>query len=357
MIADILHKVKAFEAEEDHPYHPRPSLSGPQRCIRYLDYYRQGYERKPFPGRFMVVLEDSTIHEMLIKDLIQKSAFTVHSEQMEVVCGYVFNNPLKGKIDGIVTDMMGVDRLLEIKALSHFGFQGIWQGEELPLDYISQTCLYARGLFDVNPDICWAILLIKNKNQGQFLEIMLYYDFIEDYCLIDQMTLSTGETKKIDQRINNIVGDAVKKFEEVETYAQTKKLHNRQYDQDDWHCSYCQFGQVCWDGWEEEHEERKQNVVLGPEWIGTVKEYQRIKYEIGELTDQKDEINKKIKQVMGENDTNKATAGEYIITSQIQKRTSIDKTLIPPSMLPSVSKESVFEVIKVSKIKERSVKK
>ncbi len=356
MLSEILHKVAGFEAEEDHPYHPRPSLSGPQRCIRSLDYYRQGYEKKPFPGRFVVVLEDSTIHEMLVKDLIQKSAFQVHSEQMKVTCATVDGKPMTGSIDGIVTDILGVDRLLEIKALSHFGFLDIWNGH-LPVDYIYQTSLYARGLHEFNPETHEAILLVKNKNQGQFCEIQLEYDFNNDSTLVKKMILSTGEERVINETINNVVSSTVARFEEIERYAQEKKLHDRQYERDNWHCMYCQFGEQCWSTWEEEFEERVDSITLPTEVqndLATAARYYKQKgAEVTEMEKEKDALSNNIKATMKFYNCKTTEVEEYRISVKLQSRAGIDKEKIPPVILAEAATKSTFEVLRVDKRKSK----
>ena len=349
MIADILHKIKEFESEESYPYSPRPSLAGPERCIRFLDYYRQGYERKPFPGRFMVVLEDSSIHEALIQDIINRSAFRLHSSQMKVECGAVNGVPIIGHIDGIVTDLFGQDRLLEIKALSHFVFQEIWAGA-MPLDYIYQTCLYLRGLHEINPDIREAILLIKNKNQSQFCEIVLNYQFDADSLVIKEMVHSTGERKAINQTINNAAGSVIAKFTEVEQYASEQRLHDRQYAKDNWHCQYCPFGEECWLGWEEEIESREVDVTLPGEYADTAKYYKELGGQISDLEKEKDMVKGKLKGILQKYNAKKAIAGEYVIAHSLRSKETIDQTRIPATILEQAKVKNPVEVVTVSKV-------
>jgi hypothetical protein len=356
MIADILHKIKEFEIEETRPYSPRPSLSGPMRCVRSLDYYAQGYDRKPFPGRFMVVLEDSSLHEILIQDLINRSAFTLHSSQMEVHCGIVHCPDkkmwqVKGHIDGIMTDPLGKDYLLEIKALSHFGFIDIWKGE-LPLDYIVQTCLYARGLHDINPDIEQALLLIKNKNQGQFCEIGLTYSFQSDTVLITEMILSTGERKAINQTIENICSDALKRFEEVEQYKLEKKVHDRQYDKDHWRCQFCQYGEICYENYEEEFNERLEEGTLPEDFIDNLRYYLELNGHISEMEKEKDQIRDQVLEELKKQNAKLARLGEYTVTVRLQSRTSIDKEA-PPELLKRCTKQTFNEVLTIRKPKTK----
>lgn len=352
MIADILMKVAQMGEEEAWPYSARPSLAGPNRCKRSLDYYAQGYERKPFPGRFLMVLEDSTIHEILVKDWVQKSAFVIHSEQMEVVCGQVNGKPMKGHIDGIFSDILGVDRLLEIKALSHFGFQEIWAGG-LPIDYIYQTCLYGRGLHEFIPEIREALLLIKNKNSSGLVEVLLDYDFDRDHCLIKEMTLSTGEKKQIGTGIENITAGAIKKFEEVERFRQEKKLHDRQYKKDTWQCGYCGHGALCWENFEEEFEAREEGVIeLGEEEETMFKYYKQTAAQVGEMGREKEDLADRIKKLMASHNARWAIAGEYEAKISLQKRAKIDESMIPPAILERAKSFTPSEVLRVGKRKK-----
>ncbi len=351
MLADVLHKVAEFDREEEWVYSPRPSLAGPERCIRSLDYYAQDYERKPFPGRFITVLDDSSWHEQLIKDWIRKSAFQIHSEQMEVACGIVNGKSVRGHIDGILTDIILIDRLLEIKAISHFGFQDVWNGH-LPLDYITQSCLYLKGLRETIPDLQEALLFIKNKNQSQYLEILISLDG-SDCATLKEIILSTGERKPINQKIENVTGSALARFEEIERYRQEKKVHPRIYEKSHWRCQYCPYGELCWEGWEEEIE----NMVEGQadeEFETMCRYYKETSAHVSEMEKEKDNMNGQIKGYMKEHGWNKTVAGEYTALLDIRRKKALDQTLIPPAILAQAQKENAFEVLTVKRRKEKS---
>lgn len=351
MIADLLHKIAEFQSEETFPYSPRPSLAGPQRCIRQLDYYAQNYEKKPFPGRFITVLDDSSWHEQLIKDWIRKSAYQIHSEQMKVICGHVNGKNVIGHIDGIVTDMLGNDSLLEIKAISHFGFQDVWNGA-LPLDYIIQTCLYLRGLKEINPEICKGLLFMKNKNQSQYLEILIQYDLVEaDVALVSEMILSTGERKEINITLDRVTFSAIEKFEEIEKFRQKKRLHDRQYKRENWHCNYCQYGELCWENWEEEFEDRIEESQLPSEYEDTLRFYLELNMHESEIKKQKEEIRDKILGEMKKLNCKKAVVGPYMATMRLQPHTSIDKDA-PEELLRRCTKTTISEILNIRKRKE-----
>lgn len=342
LLADILHKIAEFESDESYPYGPRPSLAGPERCIRQLDYYAQGYDRQAFPGRFITVMDDSSWHEQLIKDWIRKSAFQIHSEQMEIICGN-----MKGHIDGIITDILDVDRLLEIKAISHFGFQDVWNGH-LPLDYITQTCLYLKGIIEINPEVNEALLFIKNKNQSQYLEIQIQYDAEMDEAILIEMILSTGERKELNQTINNPVTKAMQKFEQIESYKIEKKVHDRQYEKDSWRCQYCPYGELCWSTYEEEFETRETDIQLPAEFAITCKYFLETKMHIKEMEEESDKLKTSIKETLKQANARKAEAGDYIITNRLQSKKSINYDKIPPMILEAARGVTTFEVLTIN---------
>jgi len=259
MIADILHKVAGMD-NEDSKYYPRPSLAGPDRCIRQMVFWGMGIERQPLPGRAVVIFNDSSFHEDLTGDWIRKSAYQLHSEQMKVDIGEKYGIHLEGSIDGIITDLTEKDIHYEHKGINHFTFQKYWAGE-IPQDYIAQTCLYNLGLKQVNPDIDTSILLIKNKNTSQYLEFIILYGE-GDNAIIVERTNSQGEKIEMGEVIPSITDEAFKKFGQVKECIDKKTLPKRQYDIDNWHCEYCGWNQVCWKEYEKEFQELKTDEML-----------------------------------------------------------------------------------------------
>jgi len=116
LISEVILKVAGMEAEESKPYYPRPSIAGPERCLRQMVYWASNTPRdKRISDRAIVVMNDSSFHETLTEDWLNKTAFRLHSQQMEVeIAELDFYNPpfiLKGHIDGIITDMLGFEAL------------------------------------------------------------------------------------------------------------------------------------------------------------------------------------------------------------------------------------------------------
>lgn len=255
MISDLIPKLAEFEREDDHEYFPRPSCAGPERCIRQMVYWGMKAPRQPLPGRSLLVFDDGNWHEELTKDWLRKSAYQVHSDQMPItVSGHQYGRPgivLHGHIDFILTDPLGKDTLVEHKAINHFTWQKYAEGD-LPLDYLTQAALYFAGFHGINPDLREGLLLVKNKNTAQYLELALDYDFKADCLTVAHVLTSTGEKKQLDRQFPGIILAAFAKFGQVDDLLKAKTLPPRQYDMDHWRCSYCQWGATCWATYGEE---------------------------------------------------------------------------------------------------------
>jgi len=352
MLADILHKIAGQFQEEPHDYYPRASLAGTDRCIRQMVFWAIGEEAKPLPGRTLFIFDDGNWHEELSADWIRQSAFTLHSRQMrvEIQEGTLI---ISGRIDGIITDMMGVDRLWEHKAINHFSFERIWTGE-LPVDYITQMTIYLRGLQQVNPEITEGLLLIKNKNQAQFLELLVRYQF--DTVEVIEMVKSTGERKDIGERFEGITHAAFEKFALVQKHVQEKTLPSRQYERDHWRCDYCSYNEVCWAGYKEEFERLAADVELDQEAAGLCAYYLESNMHLKEMERERDALKEQIKQLLREKDVRKGKAGDYLIERKLQTRESLKKENVPADVWNELKTVSESEVLTIRRAKTTEVK-
>jgi hypothetical protein len=247
-----------------------------------MTYHASGAPPAPWNDRLRMVMNDGTWHEELTKDWIRKSGFTLHSEQWGVhfdtrqtlaaagwVCG-VCDHPVApfevhGHIDGIVTDLLGKDTLLEHKAIDHFRCDAIWKGA-LPLDNLTQTALYSRGAQRWASGLERWVLLIKNRNTTQLMEFTGTYDVGSDVMLVEEAIRSDGERKRLDHRIENVTQAAVNKLAAVERMRAAGEMPVRPFEfGGDYPCSYCRWGAACWDGYAKELLHRAKGVALGAE--------------------------------------------------------------------------------------------
>ena len=350
MLADVIPKIAAEMQEDDHPYRARPSLAGPERCIRALVYHAAGVPKQPFPGRALLIFDDSSWHEELTADWIRKSSYQLHSQQMEV------DTPVgKGKIDGVLTDLLGVDRLLEHKAINHFTFERIWKGV-WPVDYFVQCCLYLVGLQHVNPDMTECLLLIKNKNTAQYLELLMRYDSIQDALTIVEVVRSDGERYTPQQSTwTGLVTESVKKFAQVEAHKTAGTRPDRPFEYGtEFPCGYCRWGKTCWAGYEQEVEALESDVALDQEAEQLCAYYLETTLHLTEMEKEKDSLKLKIKQLLLEKRAKGGRVGPYIVNLSLRKKSRLDEHLIPPQVLEQARIETAFEVLTIRKSKEAS---
>lgn len=249
MLAELIHPIAAMDYEE-WPFKPRPSNAGPEHCLRKLAYQIHGAPQRDPGGRFLVVLDDSSWHEELIIQWIEKSAFHVHSRQLRIQSDTVHWNGapfvIEGNIDGLVTNLFGKDVLLECKAIEHFTFTRYHEGA-YPLNYFAQVIFYLVGVRRLNPDIEEALLLIKNKNQSAFLEYRLTYDAEQDVLTVVEVTHSSGTKTFPNQSFIGLRKQALQRYVQLEEHRVNGTLPVRPYqDDDNYHCSYCPFRTRCW---------------------------------------------------------------------------------------------------------------
>lgn len=352
MLADVIVKVAGMEKEERHEYYPRPSLAGPERCIRQMVYWGSKTPADKETGdRFQLAIDDSTWHEELTADWIRKSAFQLHSEQMEV------DTPVgKGHIDGILTDLLEQDYHYEHKALNHFGFIRLWNGD-YPFDYITQCCLYQAGLRKINPEISKTILLIKNKNTAQYIEYLIGYDFNNDTATIISIIHSNGQRKDdINFSIPHICLHAQDKFIEVESHIQQKTLPERPFEVGtDYPCSYCSWQNTCWKDYEQEFNVLASEVQLEGEIETLCKYYLETNMHINEMEKEKESLKGKIKVIMEEAQAKQARAGDYAIIRTLRSYKRLDKEKIPLDILKQAETETLTEILTIRKPKKEKV--
>ena len=349
MLADLLLKVAGMNQKPEQDYRPRPSSSGPERCLRQLCYKAHGLKAKKMSDRFVAVLDDSSWHEELTADWIRKSAFQLHSQQLVLNCGKTTHLgqafDVVGSIDGIITDLLGVDRLWEHKAINHFGFERYLKGA-YPMDYLTQCCLYLVGLQKVNPQIREAILLIKNKNTSAYLEFLLDYNSADDIMVVKHLmgsdgTFRDGEDVAV---FTNLYRDAFDRFAQVEKHRVLQALPDRQFERSDWQCDYCPYSEPCYENYQQEFTEF---VALDAEAAAQAAEYVEINDIQATLKKRQDVIKKSLKGWLNSANACRAIADGYSVNLAFQKRTTVDNKLIPAEILKKASDEKTIEIFTI----------
>ena len=352
MIADILHKVACMDQATEQAYHPRPSLAGPERCLRSLVYHRLSVKKKAFPGRTLMIFDDGIWGEEITLDSISKTSYQVSSSQMKILVKLSERLKIPGSIDGIITDLTGYDRVLELKHINHFSFERYRNQKALPLDYITQCCLYIKGCSEFNPDIREALLLLKNKNTAAYLEFVIRYDFESDTAIVRTMTGSQGEDVELDTEIVAVLSGVRDRFEAVEAYAKKKKLPLRPYEPSDWQCEYCSWNVECYKNYVKEHEDKETGITLGASIIEDIKLFTANKQEIAGLKKIQDGLSLNIKNEMKQLNARKGIAEKYEVDIKLQERKHINKELIPMTVLDRVTEIKYAEILNIRRIKD-----
>ncbi len=350
MIADIIIPIAKAEGVEKNAkrmadrkpewgnalFQPSPSQAGKDRCSRQQVYQGLGIPKSESDsGRIEIIFDDSNWHEELIKEWIRKSAYRLHSEQMKVECP----PPMRtGSIDGLVTDLLGKDLLLEIKAINHFTFERYWNGgaDGYPYGYFTQCAIYLKAIKKINPDITDAILLVKNKNTGNFLEFILHYDEASDTLTVLEIIHSLKKEHIYPKlAIPNIVKDAVDKFTAVLANIEAKTLPVRDYFYDDWHCDYCAWKGKCWENFKDEIPNMVEGIIPDQDIYDAVVLYAGANATINETEKQKDIYKEKIRAKMEQLNCAIGHAGgdngDYIIKMTKSERETINKELLTPA--------------------------
>jgi hypothetical protein len=358
MLAEIIPKIAGQFDNHESKYYSRPSLAGPDRCTRQMVYWGLNVPRAPLPGRSLLVFDDGHWHEELTADWIRKSAYHLHSEQMEINIGFPgYEFKLTGHIDGVITDLMNVDFLWEHKSINHFTWNMFLNGK-IPADYVTQCCIYLRGLHELNNGITSAVLLMKNKNTAQYLEFIIEYDYETDCAIVLSVADSNGKLKELNASIPNIVGDAFAKFRTINKCISTATLPKRDYFiDDDWQCEYCGWCRECWKNYHQEFAELKTDVMLPDDVADMLRYYKELGASKSEMEKEYKELAGKIKETMKEIGSREGRAGEYIVRLKLIESSRIDKELLTEEEIARASVPSLSERLYISKPKKEEVKK
>jgi hypothetical protein len=376
MLAEIIKEIAGQWQDEEHAYYPRPSIAGKERCTRQMVYWGANLPKEKLPGRSLLVMDDSSWHEDLTADWIRKSVYALHSEQMHInIFGMEHLNFLPerkcdrgtcdkkipagciaGHIDGIITDITGKDYLWEHKAINHFTWNKYHAGT-IPHDYVSQCCMYLRGLKQDNTELESAILLMKNKNTAAYLELLIAYDYDTDTATVKSMTDSNNVTVDINEVIENAAQDCFKKFKYVDTCIFDKVLPKREYMiGDDWQCDYCGWQSTCWKGYKKEFEELKTNEMLPEDVAVMLRYYKELGGQKGDIEKEYKELAEKIKQFMKGAGAREGRAGEFIVKLSLMETARIDKSMLTADEINKATVKSMYERLYVSTPKTKEPK-
>lgn len=331
MIIELI-TANAEADQSQRPYYPSPSKA--TACERALCYHGIGVKPKRFSGRAMMLFEDGHLHEDAIKDYIKGTVMELtelKGKNQRFKIATIDGVDMDGEIDGLITDPLGTTRVLEIKGINHFTFQRL---DKEPYNHaIHQSNLYMHGFRDAGfKDIHETLLIIKNKNTSALYEMVIKYD--EEMALAD-----------------------IAKFERVAQYIKKNQVPPRPYDRDKaWQCSYCSFSEECYKNYDEEFKAMTADAALDNDMETEFKYYLQLGTEARESKKAYEDLRDKIKARLKDAGVRAGKTTDYTAKITLSSRESIDKTLIPPDLMPKFIKTSTSEKLTIRKIKEEGEK-
>jgi hypothetical protein len=188
-------------------------------CRRQIAYARLGTTQDPLPPQKLLLFQDGHTHQREVSELIrQLKGIKLQGVEKEfkkkVTVGSVAFVVI-GHADGIVVEEAEGEMILEVKGVNHFTFEDFKKTREVKQAYIDQALMYMWM-----SDIPKALILVKNKNTSELLEFPLEYD---------------PERVKI----------LLKRYADVESALQQKKLPARDFELGSKECYQCDYFSSC----------------------------------------------------------------------------------------------------------------
>jgi len=175
-----------------YPTHANRSSGIGDPCLRRLVYERTAWEQKDLPDLgLQYVFAIGNVMEGPVIRLIQDAGFTVSRTQEPFVYKSKGKTILTGHIDGVLTDLKGLDWVFDIKSMSPF----IWDRIETIEDfqrypwskkYAPQMTAYMFGL-----EIPRGLFILVNKSTGRIKVLSIELDYLNAEALFFILVLIT----------------------------------------------------------------------------------------------------------------------------------------------------------------------
>jgi hypothetical protein len=331
MLAEKILYIAEANQEPTRPYRPRPSNSGPEKCVRSLVYHAMGTAPKPLSGRAILKMKDSARHEDITAAWLDQGDLKPHSRQLGLNCIKLQSPFLKkpricdickmevpahtmhGHIDWLITELTGIIRLVEHKALRSSSFCKYESGDYLPYDYISQSVIYTLALKILYGDkMGFSILLIKNKDDSNYMEYHLEYDEQADIVRVQAYRLNTlGRLVFVrEAMLGDVITQIRYKFRLVDSYSARKVLPKREYELSGWQCKNCQWKETCWKNYDLEIEKRREQASLGHKLQVSVAVHETVKKQLRETKKEYQRIHNEVRHGLQKLNTRSGFAGK-----------------------------------------------
>ncbi len=183
------------------------------KCKRQLFYDFQDIPKKALDARALLIFKAGDTFHDLIKNYFWRTG-VLRQEEARLPDKAKEELNLTGRFDAMVsTTLEGERELVEIKSISHFGFEDMETPKE---EWLGQLMIYMHYL-GVKRGIIFAV----NKNTSQMKQWPIEYD-----------------EKTFDKAKHYFIDTAKCIKEKIEP--------ERPYPRDSWQCGYCKFNDHCW---------------------------------------------------------------------------------------------------------------
>jgi len=184
------------------------------KCKRQLFYeFKPDIPKKALDARALMIFKAGDAFHDLVKNYLWRSGI-LRAEEARLPDKAKEELNLTGRFDAMVSSTPEGDReLVEIKSISHFGFEDMLEPKE---EWLGQLIIYMHYL-GVKKGVIFAI----NKNTSEMKQWPIDYD------------------EKIFEKVKNY-------FLEVAKFVKEDKEPDRPYARDSWQCGYCKYNSHCW---------------------------------------------------------------------------------------------------------------
>jgi len=361
MFIEAIHGAAQMGISES-TYRPRPSMAGPERCLRQIVYKGLGVEGTPFGARLAMVLQDGNAHEDVSINVLNHTLLHIHGEQRPInivnampwrtqhpnyscsVCPPINGQPIiipattmHGHIDYLGRDLFGEDHLGEHKGVVSHIFKRYWDEEKDPLDYFTQIAFYLRGLHEADLPIHDGGLLIKNKDTSAYLEFEFHYQYDSDTLTVPTVTYAPGLMQRvINKTYEGLFHNAIEKFRLADQHIADRVLPPRLNDDDDTRCIYCPFQDVCWADYQ--RPPLTQELALRPDLIPIAQELFHLEEELGPKKKRQEELKDTLIKELTLVHAKRALTEELELTLTHGTQERIDQDRLPIGLKKAFSK-------------------
>lgn len=360
-ISELALADNSKDREKNSTYYPRVSSAG--KCVRALTYKALGAEEAPLSARQIVLFADGTLHEDDTARYLERTKFPVKNSQKAVTVGVipadfpngsrvcptceqeVQNNELHGHIDGMIETNDGW-YLWEHKTMNERALDRL--DSECNEGYVTQCCSYIKGLQSEGYKMLGAILLCKGKNNSQFKQVNIEYDFDNDIAFV------TNDWNGQTFEIYDVVNSTLQMHATVQEYANNGlDMPDRPYDFDDWQCQWCDFKDMCWKDVDIEINSRENGMIPLAEddpLATDIREFHLLRRQKSAIESQVKQLRSSILTELADREIKGGTIDGLRFGLYTMKKQKVDMQAIPAKIKREATKQNIIRTITTKEV-------